>query len=103
MATDMCKVRLLVLLSLEALVEPHIVSPPQEHIQGDQWYTAYQPVSYKIASNRGIREEFKNMVDRCKDAGILVIVGMSYKVLLSRRKRLSNRSRCGDEPYDEPR
>lgn len=26
------------------------VSPPQEHIQGGQWWTSYQPVSYKIAT-----------------------------------------------------
>jgi alpha-amylase len=25
------------------------VSPPAEHIQGAQWWTSYQPVSYKIA------------------------------------------------------
>lgn len=25
------------------------VSPPAEHIQGSQWWTSYQPVSYKIA------------------------------------------------------
>nr|BFE70349.1 hypothetical protein GCM10020092_036500 [Actinoplanes digitatis] len=23
-------------------------SPPQEHIQGPQWWTSYQPVSYRI-------------------------------------------------------
>ncbi|MCD0485075.1 glycosidase, partial [Streptacidiphilus sp. ASG 303] len=29
------------------------VSPPQEHIQGSQWWTSYQPVSYRIAGRLG--------------------------------------------------
>ena len=29
------------------------VSPPAEHIQGSQWWTSYQPVSYKIAGRLG--------------------------------------------------
>ena len=32
------------------------VSPPQEHIQGGQWWTSYQPVSYKIAGRLGDRD-----------------------------------------------
>ncbi|MCX5075740.1 alpha-amylase family glycosyl hydrolase [Streptomyces sp. NBC_00513] len=50
------------------------VSPPQEHIQGDQWWTSYQPVSYKIAGRLGDRTAFKAMVDTCHAAGVKVVV-----------------------------
>ncbi|MDG4765451.1 carbohydrate-binding module family 20 domain-containing protein [Solwaraspora sp. WMMD406] len=50
------------------------VSPPQEHIQGSQWWTQYQPVSYTIAGRLGGRTAFKAMVDTCHAAGVKVIV-----------------------------
>ena len=46
------------------------ISPPQEHIQGPQWWTRYQPVSYKIESRSGTRKEFAEMVQRCANAGV---------------------------------
>ncbi|TFK33167.1 glycoside hydrolase [Crucibulum laeve] len=49
------------------------VSPPQEHIQGSQWWTDYQPVSYNIISKRGNRSQFSNMVNTCRNAGVLII------------------------------
>ncbi|MFD3804704.1 carbohydrate-binding module family 20 domain-containing protein [Streptomyces sp. NPDC058619] len=49
------------------------VSPPQEHIQGPQWWTSYQPVSYKIAGRLGDRTAFKRMVDTCHAAGVKVV------------------------------
>ncbi|MER7518033.1 carbohydrate-binding module family 20 domain-containing protein [Streptomyces sp. NPDC126499] len=49
------------------------VSPPQERIQGPQWWTAYQPVSYKIAGPLGDRTAFKSMVDTCHAAGVKVV------------------------------
>ncbi|WCN00974.1 alpha-amylase [Streptomyces sp. M92] len=49
------------------------VSPPAEHIQGGQWWTSYQPVSYKIAGRLGDRTAFKNMVDACHAAGVKVV------------------------------
>ncbi|MGH3351266.1 MAG: alpha-amylase [Nocardioides sp.] len=49
------------------------VSPPQEHIQGGQWWTSYQPVSYKIAGRLGDRNAFKNMIDTCHAAGVKVV------------------------------
>lgn len=49
------------------------VSPPQESIQGTQWWTSYQPVSYKLDSKEGTEAEFKNMVRQCKTAGVGVI------------------------------
>ncbi len=47
------------------------ISPPQEDITGDQWWTRYQPVSYGIDKSRsGTRTEFIDMVNRCKAAGV---------------------------------
>ncbi|MFR9674909.1 alpha-amylase [Streptomyces sp. TR06-5] len=50
------------------------VSPPQEHIRGSQWWTSYQPVSYRIAGRLGDRAQFANMVDACHGAGVKVVV-----------------------------
>ncbi|MFF6835863.1 carbohydrate binding domain-containing protein [Streptomyces sp. NPDC012438] len=50
------------------------VSPPQERVQGSAWWTAYQPVSYKIQGPLGDRTAFKNMVDTCHGAGVKVVV-----------------------------
>ncbi|MFJ9799037.1 carbohydrate binding domain-containing protein [Streptomyces sp. NPDC101145] len=49
------------------------VSPPQERIQGSAWWTAYQPVSYKIQGPLGDRAAFENMVDTCRGAGVKVV------------------------------
>ncbi|MEU6401664.1 alpha-amylase family protein [Streptomyces sp. NPDC046985] len=50
------------------------VSPPAEHIQGPQWWTSYQPVSYRIAGRLGDRAAFQNMVKTCHAAGVKVVV-----------------------------
>ncbi|KAG8951105.1 hypothetical protein FRC04_006764 [Tulasnella sp. 424] len=50
------------------------VSPPQEHIQGTQWWTDYQPVSYTLTSKRGNRTQFSNVITACHNAGVGVIV-----------------------------
>lgn len=49
-------------------------SPPQEEVVGPQWWTSYQPVSYKIDSRLGTRAEFAAMVQACHAAGVKVIV-----------------------------
>ncbi|WP_102159101.1 carbohydrate-binding module family 20 domain-containing protein [Zhihengliuella halotolerans] len=49
------------------------VSPPAEHVQGEAWWTSYQPVSYQIESKLGTRAEFANMVQTCNDVGVEVI------------------------------
>ncbi len=49
------------------------VSPPQEHIQGGQWWTSYQPVSYRIAGRLGDRAAFASMVNTCHAAGVKVV------------------------------
>ncbi|RDB27268.1 Alpha-amylase [Hypsizygus marmoreus] len=49
------------------------VSPPQEHIQGSQWWTDYQPVSYTLTSKHGDRGQFQKMISACHGAGVKVI------------------------------
>ncbi len=49
------------------------ISPPQEHIRGDQWWVHYQPVSYKLESRLGTRAEFSAMVQACNKAGVMII------------------------------
>jgi alpha-amylase len=46
------------------------ISPPNEHISGDAWWTRYQPVTYKLISRSGDEEQFVDMVNRCKKAGV---------------------------------
>ncbi|MFJ3230152.1 alpha-amylase family protein [Streptomyces sp. NPDC086787] len=50
------------------------VSPPAEHMQGPQWWTSYQPVSYRIAGRLGDRAAFQGMVNACHAAGVKVVV-----------------------------
>ena len=50
-----------------------LTSPPQEHIQGDAWWTSYQPVSYQIQSKLGSRDQFKNMVETCANNDVDII------------------------------
>ncbi|WP_420713240.1 carbohydrate-binding module family 20 domain-containing protein, partial [Streptomyces sp. Tu 6176] len=49
------------------------VSPPNEHIQGSTWWTAYQPVSYRFGSKFGDRAAFRSMVGTCHAAGVKVV------------------------------
>lgn len=49
------------------------VSPPNEHVKGTQWWTSYQPVSYKLKSKLGDEYGFKKMITACKDAGVGII------------------------------
>ncbi len=50
-----------------------LTSPPQEHIDRDEWWASYQPVSYELETRLGTRDEFAEMVQRCDDAGVAVI------------------------------
>ena len=49
------------------------ISPPQESVQGTQWWTVYQPVSYKLNSRFGTEDELKSMIEQCNAAGVDVI------------------------------
>lgn len=51
------------------------VSPPNEHIdhksvQDFAWWARYQPVSYRLESRSGTRQEFIDMVNTCKSVGV---------------------------------
>ena len=37
---------------------------------GEEWWTAYQPVSYRVESRLGTREQYAAMVQTCHDAGV---------------------------------
>lgn len=54
------------------------VSPPNEHANIDSpyrpWWQRYQPVSYKIISRSGNEQQFRDMVDRCNNAGVRIYV-----------------------------
>ena len=57
------------------------ISPPNEHLllsTGDTpnpWWQRYQPVSYSIEKSRGgTAEQFKDMVNRCHNAGVGIYV-----------------------------
>ena len=49
------------------------VSPPNEHVKGSQWWTSYQPVSYKLHSKLGTEAEFKQMITACNAANVGII------------------------------
>ncbi|KAH8996008.1 glycoside hydrolase [Lactarius akahatsu] len=49
------------------------VSPAQEHVQGPEWWTDYQPVSYTLTSKRGTRAQYANMISTCHAVGVGVI------------------------------
>ena len=51
------------------------MSPAQEHVQGSQWWTDYQPVSYILTSKRGNQAQYANMINTCHAAGVGVIAG----------------------------
>jgi len=50
------------------------ISPPVEHVQGPQWYTRYQPVSYNLTSRGGNEAELRAAIAACKEAGVKVYV-----------------------------
>ncbi|WGL17823.1 carbohydrate-binding module family 20 domain-containing protein [Microbulbifer bruguierae] len=50
------------------------VSPPQKSVDGSQWWTRYQPVSYSIEGRSGSRAQFASMVSRCKAVGVDIYV-----------------------------
>ena len=51
-----------------------LVAPPQEHIQGGEWWVGYQPVSYQLDSQLGNQEQFEAMVKSCSDQGVEIYV-----------------------------
>ncbi|KAF4581535.1 hypothetical protein EYR38_002864 [Pleurotus pulmonarius] len=58
-------------------------SPPNEHIVGDEWWTDYQAVSYKLESKRGNRAQFAQTVTNCHAAGVKVIADTLFNHMSS--------------------
>ena len=54
------------------------MSPPNEHVvlpdNSYPWWQRYQPVSYKLESRSGSRQQFEDMVDRCNRVGVRIYV-----------------------------
>lgn len=51
-------------------------SPVNENaiISGRPWFERYQPMSYKLITRSGTEEQFKEMVERCREAGVRIYV-----------------------------
>ncbi|MBW3079695.1 InlB B-repeat-containing protein [Bifidobacterium simiiventris] len=49
------------------------ISPPEESVQGTQWWTVYQPISYSLNSRFGTEDELKNMIQTCNAQGVQII------------------------------
>lgn len=52
------------------------VSPVSENVvsPNGQWWERYQPISYKLITRSGNREQFQNMVRRCNKVGVRTYV-----------------------------
>ena len=48
------------------------ISPPQESVLGEAWWTRYQPQSYRLNSRSGNRSELKSMIDECRRHGVAI-------------------------------
>lgn len=46
------------------------------HPRPRQWWTVYQPVSYKLDSRFGTEDEFKTMISQCDAAGVQIVADM---------------------------
>lgn len=46
------------------------ISPPNDHMSGEPWWTRYQPVTYELTSRSGDEAAFKDMVKRCNEVGV---------------------------------
>ncbi|MFH4976495.1 hypothetical protein AB6A40_003204 [Gnathostoma spinigerum] len=87
------------------------VSPPNEHIIFNQenkgkpntpWYVRYQPVSYKLESRSGTREEFINMVNRCNNVRVRIIVDVviNHMVGMGNKKGEYGKNSTGSSDFD---
>lgn len=75
------------------------VSPPNEHIQGSQWWTRYQPVSYQLESRGGNRTQFIDMVQRCGAVGVDIYVDAVINHMAAGSGTGSNGSTYGGKSF----
>lgn len=52
------------------------MSPPNENavVWNRPWYERYQPVSYKLVTRSGNRDQFASMISRCNAVGVRIYV-----------------------------
>ena len=50
------------------------LSPPNENrvIDDRPWWERYQPISYKLETRSGNRQQLKSMIDRCNAVGVKI-------------------------------
>ncbi|OFZ54057.1 MAG: ATPase [Bdellovibrionales bacterium RIFOXYC1_FULL_54_43] len=79
------------------------VSPPNEHavLPNNPWFERYQPVSYQLTTRSGTRDEFIDMVKRCKAQGVDIYVDavLNHMSWVNRSGR--SKYGVGGSPYDE--
>ena len=49
------------------------ISPPMEQITAPQWWSSYQPVSYKLGNRLGDEQGLASMVKTCSKCGVKII------------------------------
>ena len=76
------------------------ISPSQDHIKGEAWWTSYQPVSYSLNSKLGTEAEFKHMITTCKAAN----VGIIADAVINHMTGFDNKDTVGvgGSKYDAP-
>jgi len=80
------------------------VSPAQEHVAGDKWFDRYQPVSDKLETRSGSRDEFIQMVRTCKQAGVEVMLDVILNHMASTHIQTPNSAKgktCGRDRETE--
>lgn len=55
-------------------VDPTFIHKKVNLITGEEWWVRYQPVSYLLESRSGNREQFVDMVNRCRAVGVNIYV-----------------------------
>ncbi|MER5605774.1 carbohydrate-binding module family 20 domain-containing protein [Micromonospora tulbaghiae] len=80
------------------------VAPPQESVKlpasadgAYPWYEVYQPVSYKLDSRFGNRQQFAAMVTACHDAGVRVYVDAVVNHMAGTNNPAGTRGYAGTE------
>jgi alpha-amylase len=73
------------------------VSPASEHVQGRQWWTSYQPVSYRIAGRLGNEHSLRHMVDVCHRAGVKVMAD----AVINHMSKQSSGTGTGGSPFQK--
>jgi len=78
------------------------VSPPNEHavLPNYPWYQRYQPVSYEIISRSGTRDEFIDMVARCRRVGVGIYVDAVINHMTWANRSGQTKYGISGTPYD---